>query len=210
MKRLWILISGYEDARGLETACRSVRTLWPDPRTHPIVYSDGAYAKFPHDECKSSSVVLDVARKYASFIVEWPIASPTEYIKRTTYWAGNQGDYALILDADETVHSNTPAGVPRDLIEPAYLVGIRTTKAKSHQGRVSRLFRIEKDIHHWGAHEVVFRGDRQLHRAQGKATDSLYIVHTKMCSEERRAAKKEYYGRGIQEDEADFRRKVGA
>lgn len=206
--RLWILISGYDDPAGLERACRSVRRIWSDADRFPIVYADGAYERFPHASHRSSFETFDTARRWASLIVEWPIAAPTEYLKRTSYWIGDPGDYALILDTDEEIMANGGAGILERLGAESYLLPIRDPAGRG-DGWVHRLFRVEAGIHHWGAHEAVFAGGgSQRRRASAVPIRDLTIVHHP-CSADRRRAKQEYYRNGIQADESSFRQLVG-
>lgn len=210
MRRLWILISGYNDARGLERACQSVRKLWPDPDRVPIIYADGAYDKFPHQDPVSTPDVFEVAERFCTFIIRWPVAAPTEFLKRTAYWAGNEGDYVLILDTDETVESACPQRIPDGLTEAVYLEPLRAEGKQGPTGRVLRMFRVENSIHHWGSHESVFVGHVQRKRMFSKPCELLTIVHESRWDQARKDAKRVYYGVGIHQDEREFRRLIGA
>ncbi len=209
MRRLWILISGYDDEIGLRRACESVRAIWPDPDRYPIIYADGAYERFPHADPRSPEGVFAVAEEFCSMVVPWPIASPTEFLKRTTYFAGNEGDYGLVLDTDETVQVAKPGDFPDTLSKPCYLIPLRLPN-RSVTGRVSRLFRIRSGIHHWGAHELVAYPERVNKRGQHDFCEGIQIVHHSHWEKVRRDNKQAYYNQGIKADEAEFRRKVGS
>lgn len=211
MKRLWILISGYDDPAGLEKACRSVRKLWPDADRYPIVYADGVYQSFlSGDIHPRSAEVMAIAEEHASLIVPWDAPAPTEFLKRSSYFAGNPGDYVLILDTDETLECKEPVKFLDTLRELAYLVPIRSERGSS-VGRISRIFRVQPEIHHWGAHEVVFANGRKISHDLKKALNSIMIVHAHGHWDERRLLRKrDYYTSGIRLDEQEFRTKVGA
>jgi len=211
VKRLWILISGYDDPAGLEKACRSVRKLWADPDQYPIVYTDGVYEKFQKTgERPRTAEVMAIAERFASLIVPWPVPAPTEFLKRSTYFVGNPGDYALILDTDETLECREPAKFLDSLKEVAYLVPIRSDGG-SGIGRISRVFKIRPAIHHWGAHEVVFVGKQQIVPGMKSNLQGLTIIHAnRHWDRERLERKRHYYTSGIRFDEQAFRQKVGA
>lgn len=210
--RIWTLISGYDDADALDRACQSVRQCWPDPDQAPIVYSDGAYSNFPHKLPQSGSDTLTVAYRWASLVIQWPVAAPTEYVKRSTYWAGAVGDYALILDSDETVEAPSIKDLQPLLLEPSYLLVIRAPKASGDGGRIHRLFRIESGIHHWGAHEAAFVGVHQRARGHATVLHDIKLTHHRRNNAQRDRDRRTYYEKidGIRKDEGTFRRLVGA
>ena len=205
MRRLWILISGYNDANGLERAARSVRGAWPDPDRCPIVYADGAYSKFPHDRPHSTDGTAEVAARWATFVVTWPVASPTEFLKRSSYWAGLPGDLALIVDTDETVEASDPEAIFA-LDFDSYGVPLRdsTDPPGTVHCRPHRLFNVTPSIHHWGAHEAVFDPSGRIYMKRPLDPAMLSLVHHPR-QPEREALKVDYYQTGIREDESSFR-----
>ena len=208
--RLWTLISGYDDADGLERACRSVRGVWPSADRAPIVYADGAYEKFPHKSPASGSKVFEVAERFASLVVAWPVAAPTEFLKRSSYWAGDPGDYALVLDCDETLAAPPLEEVLEKLSGSSYLIPLKSPGSDYVGAWILRLFRVGAGIHHWGAHEVVFEGVSQRKRGGAGKFSEISIVHHPRSNDLYLINKRVYYGKGIREDEGSFRQLVGA
>ena len=179
----------------------------------PIVYADGAYEKFPHADPRSPEGVFKVADELCSMVIPWPVAAPTEYLKRTSYMVGNQGDYAMILDTDEMIECDKPGTFLEGLTADGYLVGLYRPAQKESGAYIARLFRIEQGFHHWGAHEVAWKRYEQKRRSQMNRIDGLRISHHHdQWSEERRKKKQDYYIKpeGIKSDEASFRRLVGS
>lgn len=207
MKRLWILISGYNDYPGLRLLCKRVRNLWPDADRYPIVYVDGVYQDFPHSRSVSTDGSMDVARKYASFIISWSDPAPAEYLKRTPYFIGNEGDYVLILDCDEEPVINKPYEFLKNLSSTHYRVPFYNSGDGAHISDMIRLIRVHNMMHHWGAHEHVFiKREVSLSRDAPLAAD-LRIIHygDTFRSSARQKAKKKYYDEPIRRVEAPFR-----
>ena len=205
--RLWILVSGFDDAAGLRRLCESVRRFFPSADSVPIVYADGAYAKFPHERPQSKSDVFEVANRFASLIVDWPVPAPTEFIKRSSYWIGKPGDYVLILDSDEELVECPAFEQLKEMLDhSSYKIPIAPPDGLDSWAH--RLFQVRPNGHHWGSHESVFFGHDQQRRIRGKRFDKIKVLNHP-AAPARQEKKILYYKKGIHRDERRFRKTVG-
>jgi len=197
MKYLWACINCLALDKRVEQTIASVRTIWPDARSVPLVATIGRYRDFPFPE---PPILPSVARHFA-FIVYFD-GAPTEFLKRSAYLTGEEGDYTLILDWDETVHAQGFSFA--DLRGSHYRVPLYSPPG-SHDVNALRIFRVQRGIHHWGAHEVIFVDQRRYLYREAPVLKSLRIEHHRIGDDAYIAAKYHYYKEALHETERPFR-----
>lgn len=174
-------------------------------RVDKVVCVDGPYAKFPHNNHKSTDGSLEIAEKYADFILpsgreHWA----DEVQKRNEYLTEcNEGDWVFVVDADEEM-----TGTLSELEGDAYRVIIRNAKWNTDMPSF-RLFKMTEDTHYQGAHIAVFQnGVLRNNQAMPTLPDSAcFLLHHNRDRPPARANLKGPYLNWLKEHEREFREK---
>ncbi|MCL5290917.1 MAG: glycosyltransferase [Actinobacteria bacterium] len=175
-----------------------------------IVLVDGAYADFPYEVPWSTDGTLEWIKERQKIdtrirLIECKTAWADEVEKRSAYFTGGEGDWYLIIDADERlvcVDENTMESLksyvqsyPLDY----FMLDVMTQPATPQIERYGRIFRHLPGLRYETAHSnIVADGKMLLAESPSHGTVSLYsgchIVHLKKARlSERVEEKYDYY-----------------
>lgn len=183
------VINTYNDKDHIEKTLQSVKG-----KVDKIVVVDGAYADFPHDVPYSTDGTLDIAKKYADVLIECPNqkAWHDEMVKRSAYLIGNEGDWYLMIDADELFEGDLEP--LRTSKESDYFLPFTYEEDYGREGKQYRLFKHRAGLIYARNHYTLWIGTLNL----SDMPKALY-EHGRMFHEpqsrtpEREEAKKAYY-----------------
>ena len=171
-------------------------------RVDTLVAVDGAFASFPHERASSSEAHLQVARRYADVLWTTGVPWHDEVEKRNAYLEHvDNGDWALVLDADEELHGELGE---LDSRQVGYDLLLHQSWLKPRG--VFRLFQKWPGVRYKGAHNAVFnaRGDL-LNLASAGTLPGLTIEHHTWERPPARVEAKGVYIRALAERERAFR-----
>lgn len=197
-------LSAYNEERMIRGALESVRDA-----AGRIVVVDGAYSGFPlsRDSHASTDQTLEIAAEFGAEIVGYyggaGIEAPTQEEKRNRYFVGGEGDWYLILDADERLRGQIDRGLLNRRGAYAYTLSVSDPVFPLSSAWI-RLVKHSPDLHYEGAHNALFREGKLLRADSTPCMRSAWIAHEPRGDEERRVAAGEYYRRQF-EHERDFR-----
>ena len=162
------------------------------------VVVDGAYADFPHEhpDGHSTDRTVEIALEYGAEVIMPPAGGwPDECVKRTACFRGSEeeGDYYLFLDADERLIGE----LPRDLTEPAYMIGLRRDAPHALPFPIPRVVRHQDSLEVGPGHWVYrVNGERVNDPLECQTLEGCHIVHLQSKrSEARTRLKQVYYAR---------------
>lgn len=133
-----------------------------------------------------------------------------EYVKRSKYFVGKQGDFYLVLDADERIEGTIDL---ESLKDDAYNILLERWEEYCKPYPILRFFRHRDGIHYYGAHHALFMNGKLYKKEECKALDAMKIVHKQVYRSKkdplRRVAKGLYYRYLTSCEEAGFRAQNG-
>ncbi len=193
------VISGYQDAEFLENAINSVIGM-----SDRIIYVDGRYVQFGGDNAPVASIdgSISLARSLGAEVVECGnIPWESQVYKRNQYLLGEEGDYYLMIDADEEFEGKLEFG--NDI---AYRI-FQVDKQKNISIPWIRLFRHTKTLKYYGAHNILWNNGKIIREEETNILFSCKINHYYFKrTKERINQRQQYYG--LQYDlEKEFRTK---
>ncbi len=192
---LWICLNVYNEELKLARCLDSVKQNHPEAK---IVAVDGAYQSLI-DEVQTEierliSTGQDAhARLFEKYAIPWStdrtmeilgqygvdVIIPTEkpwaheWVKRSKYFVGQDGDYYFVIDADEELVGKIPY---KELTEPSYNLMLHRNDSVGPYP-VMRVFKHAPDIRYWKVHHALFRGDK-LHRKEHSQTlEDCHLEH---------------------------------
>jgi hypothetical protein len=146
-----VCLNVYEEVTFLPRCIEHIRNSLRDI-CHKIVVVDGAYKDFPHKTFWSDDGTLEIARKSADALIEAPKrAWDDEIEKRNAYWVGEDGDYYLVIDADEMLTGTFP---PQPYPADANMMLVRNDNVPPY--KVYRWHKHRRGIHYSGTHHAVW------------------------------------------------------
>lgn len=173
-------VAAYSEAERIGEALASLR-----PLVDQIVVVDGArksYPLQPGQSAASEDGTLRIARSYGATIIENGGAPwPHEIAQRSEYFIGSEGDWYLVLDADERIAGELP-----DLhsATDAYLVRITDDAGKSIWR--GRLFKHLGWMTYANTHYAIYRDGQLMHPLV--RCNSLAIAHAVRSKSDARRA----------------------
>lgn len=186
----WVIYNVFEEAHNLPRSIESVKTFLPGSA---FVFADGAYPNWESDSRLSEDGTKEIAEKEGFYL---PLPDVDECGKRTAALRfiderARQGDWVLVLDADETITS---------IFGQAKRVGsiefTRTSGVIVSYGRC-RLYRWEPGLYFAGKHYLLWDANGELVSSLEDAPDYQLVgtgLHFNDAhSKERFAIKKTYY-----------------
>jgi glycosyltransferase involved in cell wall biosynthesis len=172
---------------------------------------DGAYALFPHEDPESTDATREIAAAYGAEVIRCPQAGGkprawrTQMEKRNAYLQGRDGDWYLMIDADERYRGQLPAMV--DGVDYAFRVQTRELR----WAWVVRLWQHRGWTRYEGAHNALWRDGelRRLEHAERVPPETAWLEHLSHLRGAERLRDKaawlpERYAR-----EAEYRRRYG-
>jgi hypothetical protein len=192
----------YQDDLGLlERTLRSIR-----PFVDRLIAIDGPFAKFPHDTVQSDNDHLEMLKRFADHVIVTQVPWKTEVCKRNQYLRGKDGDWYLVVDADEELVGNL------DLTEYAATDQMGWKMWILQEGvqprLVLRLFRHFEGIHYEGAHNAICGKDRRpINHSVTQTLSGAHLLHHTWKRPEVRMQAKHVYAAALADDERDFRRR---
>lgn len=204
-------VNGFQDIDMLKHSLPALRKL-----VDVLVYVDGAYAKFPHDNPESTDDSLALAQEYADRIIfthkdrsGQMLPWVDEIQKRNQYLIGESGDYYLVCDADEV-----PVGIEafdRILLrsKPDWFVMLKRIGDNTKPYGIHRLFRHRPGIRYAGTHHAVHVGNHLIHPQKSglEPYPGLVLNHLHLLRAQDRVQRKGVYQEEMKKDEAEFRAK---
>lgn len=197
-------LSVYNEERMIRGALESVRDV-----AGRIVVVDGAYSGFPliRESHASTDRTLEIAAEFGAEIIGYHggpgIEAPPQEEKRNRYFIGGEGDWYLILDADERLQGQIDRGLLNRRGASAYTLSVSDPVFPLSSTWI-RLIKHSPDLCYEGAHNAIFREGRLLRADATPCMRSARIAHEVRGDEDRRRAAGEYYQRQF-EHERDFR-----
>lgn len=191
-------VNVYEDGGPLlERSLASVRE-----RVDRLVVVDGRYRAFAGAAPWSLDSTLEQACLVADEVVVPSEPWPDEQTKRNRYLTGSDGDWYLVIDADEEVEGSVPSlgNAPH-----GYTVRIEMACNRTLSHPIYRLFPHLEGLRYEGTHHCVMVGD-EIENGLAEPQDSLRIVHHRSARDPERELRKRAYCRWHSWREAPFRR----
>ena len=173
---LWVALNVYSESRMLVGCIESIRKAAPHAK---IVAVDGAYESWTKASRRLAAKALEnghesLAEAYLYYssasspddtlqalrdlkidkIIETERPWAHEYSKRSQYFVGQEGDWYLVLDADERLVGKVDVS---NLTDKAYNVVLYRDQDK-HPYPVTRLFQHEEGMEYRGAHHALHAG----------------------------------------------------
>lgn len=172
-----------------------------------IVLVDGAYKDFEHTIPWSTDGTLDIIeewrQKYPDIIsvINNGGAWENEIEKRNAYFVGQEGDYYIVLDADERLEGST------DGLEKQDDWQVRLFRMDGvHPYFVYRIFRHRQGIRYFGTHHAVHIGDELINKEDLPVFEGVTIQHFMDRRSRERKDKKGRYYKKLYEQECGFRK----
>ena len=171
-----------------------------------IVYVDGAYQAFgvENDSYSSTDASMSIARRMGVKVVDCfgkPWKNQVE--KRNQYLLGKNGDYYLMLDADEEFRGEIYIDG-----EDVYRIYVYDCIKKSYFPWI-RLFKHRQDLCYKGGHNILWYGNKMIRENMSSIMLSATINHYYFeRSNDRKKRKQKYYEKQLKEERA-FRLKHG-
>jgi len=161
-----------------------------------VVVVDGAFADFPHDDPdgRSTDRTVEIAEEYGAEVIMPPRRGwPDECAKRTACFRGEEGDYYLLIDADERLIGE----LPTDLTVPAYLIGLKRDVPHAQPYPIARVARhagkMEIKHGHW---VICSDGERVNDPLECPVLEGCHLLHLQhKRSRKRQKEKAIYYAR---------------
>jgi glycosyltransferase involved in cell wall biosynthesis len=204
---LWVCVNVYNDRPSVGRTLTSIRRAAPHGH---IVVVDGAYRDFPHPagHPESQDGTLAVAGEFADRIVRVKDGEPwaDECVKRSAYLIGSEGDYYLVVDADEELVGE----VPRRMYVPAVDVVIESAaNPPTHVPYpIFRMFAHRGSpgaMRYAGAHMAIWSGDRLLNERVRQVAGGFRLRHWNHERDARRLIDKGTYYERMCRAEEPFR-----
>jgi len=162
-----------------------------------IVLVDGRIAPFPGIGASSTDNTVAIARDYGAEVITSDTPYPCEADMRSKYLVGEDGDWYLLIDADEKCMTALPniADLPSGI--DAYSVHVRMIGAPTNVWR-PRLFRHSGTMEYRAIHDALFSNETLISRPEDATQlHSVWFAHYQMArSENRRNQKRLYYQTG--------------
>lgn len=169
-----------------------------------IVVVDGAYAQFPYEEPVSTDATREIALCYGAEWIDcpddeegYPRAWRTQVEKRNAYLVGEEGDWYLIIDADNRLIGTLPE--PMD----GMVYVFRSSNRMGQPVWALRLLQHQGRMRYEGSHNGLW-SDGQLMNRRFLPADRVVYVDPGMChyvhlaalrSANRLIAKRRFYER---------------
>jgi hypothetical protein len=171
-----------------------------------IVLVDGRIDAFPGEGYKSTDRTVMIAESYGCTVIKPSRAWKNEAEMRSQYLVGNDGDWYVLIDADERCVTELPdiADFPTGV--NAYAVNVRMIGAPVSVWR-PRIIKHVGIMEYREIHDALFSNGELVSRPQDVAKlHNVWFAHYQMArSQERRDQKQQYYRNGYAH-EADYRR----
>ena len=152
---IWGVVSAYNEERMLPGCLESMRE-----QVDRLVVVDGAYEHFPHQVWWSTDRTHAIA---LAFGARWigALARPwaDEIEKRNRYLIGNEGDWYVMLDADERLRGTLPE------LESGLYYALQIVNYGGHTVWPLRIFQQRGQTFYRGAHHAIWV-DGQLLRPE--------------------------------------------
>lgn len=242
---LWCALNVYCESKMLQGCIDSIRTAAPQAK---IVAVDGCYETWAraarrlaakeiengHDAVgeallyyaspASPDDTLEILRKNSvDRIIETDRPWSHEYDKRSQYFVGGEGDWYLVLDADERLQGKVSVS---DLSDPAYNIVLYRDQDR-HPYAVTRLFQHESGMSYRGAHHALhargtiwrkeicrtvggknyfeLNGTPEHQRLIGEPFHIFHLYEDRGRDVMRNAVRGEYYRHLTSQEEGEFR-----
>ena len=162
-----------------------------------IVLVEGRIAAFPGINTRSDDRTIEIARSYGAEVITEDTPYPCEAAMRSRYLVGEEGDWYLMIDADEKCMTALPdiADCPTGV--DAYAINVRMIGASVQVWR-PRLFRHVGQMEYRDIHDALFSNGTLISRPEDTPQlHSVWFAHYQMKrSQNRRNAKRLYYQTG--------------
>jgi len=190
--------SFFNEVDFLEASLKALKIL-----THKLVVVDGAYVDFPHKRPYSTDGSLEIAKRYADMVIETKETWQDEIEKRNQYLVGNDGDYYLMVDADEVIEGNIPK-----LTKDDYQIMLHRVNEKTPYP-VYRIFKHRKGLQYWGTHHALWVDNELLNKKEMPIVQDCRLIHKMSLRDNERIEAKGIYYRALQIKEKKVRQKYG-
>ncbi len=192
MSKLIACIIAYNEQDLLPQCLESIKG-----KVDEIVLVDGRIAAFPGIGVDSTDNTTAIARSYGVQVITSATPYPCEAAMRSQYLIGEEGDWYLLIDADEKCMTALPGVTDLPDGIDAYAVHIRMIGAPTQVWR-PRLFRHRGVMEYREIHDALFSNGMLISRPEDvPQLRSVWFAHYQMIrSESRRNQKRLYYQTG--------------
>jgi len=197
-------LSVYNEEKMIRGALESIRDA-----AGRIVVVDGAYDGFPlvNGERRSTDRTLSIAAEFGAEVIGWygdkGTDTPLQEEKRNQYFIGGEGDWYLIIDADERLKGRIDRRLLNRRGAHAYTLSVSDPVFPLSSNWV-RLVKHSPDLHYEGAHNALFREGVLLRANSIPCMRMASIAHEVRGDPDRAEAAGSYYLRQL-DHERDFR-----
>jgi hypothetical protein len=195
----------YDEMPWIEQHFQAVQRAAPHAK---VVVVDGAYEKYPHPEGEPQSTdgTLEFARENAHLVVECPYPDgwPSEEVKRSAYFVGEDGDEYFVVDGDEEVVGVVPTAVEA---QDAMILLMRDDSSA-----MTRCFRYHKhgpEMRYHGHHNSLWRGKARVRKQLCPDLKGFYLLHRWTIRGRERQKRKSKYYRWMIARERNYRSCIG-
>lgn len=151
-----------------------------------IILVDGRIEEFPGAVAVSSDNTAAIARAYGAQVIQCGTPYRTEMEMREQYLVGSEGDWYLVMDADQVLM--TPLPSVSQLRSDAYRFRIRVLEPEQDVYPVY-LFKHRGNMHYPYLHDTVFSGDQPVRTKQ--VLSSIWVFHQQYKRSRQRMADKQ-------------------
>lgn len=239
MENLWICLNVYAEEQLLPECLDSIKKAHPEAKIVAVDGAYDSWIRevkkliahqieYNHDQVAeqlerfivpiSTDRTLEILKDYKVDVVIGPEINPVtgeptpwahEYIKRSKYFVGTNGDWYFVIDADERLVGKLDVGA---LSDDAYNIDLLRDDQMTPYP-ILRIFKHQDGMEYRGAHHALWVGDK-LYRKEYcvKVTGcSLYhrAVHRNEVDPIRHLAKGAYYRILTSNEEGAFRHQYG-
>ena len=194
-------INFYDEAEFIEQCIESLVD-----KVDRIICVDGAYARFEHKKPYSTDGTIEIIQRLQSKygpkieLIGSETAWKDEITKRNEYFKGKEGDFYIVLDADEVLEGTLDGLEQRDdwQIRLFRMDGV-------HPYLIYRIFKHREGIHYAGAHNALHIGSELMNSESLPIFEGAKINHFLDKRSGERKRRKGVYYKDLYEYEQEFR-----
>lgn len=192
MAKLIACIIAYNEEDLLPQCLESIKG-----KVDEIILVDGRIAAFPGVGASSTDNTIEIARSYGARVIASAQPYENEAAMRSRYLVGKEGDWYLLIDADEKCMTDLPSVADFPPGIGTYAIHTRMIGAPTNVWR-PRLFRHHGKMEYREIHDALFSNETLISRPKdAPRLYSVWFAHYQMArSKNRRNQKRLYYQTG--------------